>query len=136
MMNFETLSVGLADGIATVELNRPDVANAMSLQMCLDISEAFRWVDETPEARVSIISGCGKHFTSGIDLAVLAGLSNAIQHAYVRHAYVRHAYVRPVCAGRYLRAGPNGIRWRGPHLHIERNGSSSLSGFPRPGPTC
>ncbi|SOZ53059.1 hypothetical protein CBM2610_U10068 [Cupriavidus taiwanensis] len=33
-------------------------------------------------------------------------------------------------------AGPYGIRWRGPHLIIERCCSHSLSGFPRPGPTC
>jgi enoyl-CoA hydratase len=78
-MNFETLGVGLADGIATVELNRPAMANAMSQQMWLDICEAFRWVDKTPEARVAVISGRGKHFTSGIDLAMLAGTKNQIQ---------------------------------------------------------
>jgi enoyl-CoA hydratase len=78
-MNFETLSVALADGIATIELNRPDHANAMSEQMWLDIRDAFRWVDETMEARVAVISGGGTHFSSGIDLAMLAGMKNEIQ---------------------------------------------------------
>jgi len=32
-MNFETLDVALADGVVTVELNRPDKANAMSHDM-------------------------------------------------------------------------------------------------------
>jgi len=77
-MNFETLSVGLADGVATVELNRPEKANAMSRQMWQDIRSVFRWVDETPEARVAVISGRGKYFTSGIDLAMLAGLKEQI----------------------------------------------------------
>jgi enoyl-CoA hydratase len=77
-MNFETLSVGLAGGVATVELNRPEKANAMSQPMWQDIRSAFRWVDETPEARVAIVSGRGKYFTSGIDLDMLAGLKDQI----------------------------------------------------------
>jgi hypothetical protein len=50
IMNLETLNVALADGVVTVELNRPDKANAMSAQMWVDIGTAFRAVDETPEA--------------------------------------------------------------------------------------
>ncbi len=73
-MNFETLNVSLSAGVAGVELNRPDKANALSREMWQDIRSAMRWVDETPEARVAVISGKGKHFTSGIDLAMLAGL--------------------------------------------------------------
>lgn len=29
-----------------------------------------------------------------------------------------------------------GMRWRGPHLIIEHEGSYALSGYPCPGPTC
>ena len=75
-MNFETLSVALANGVATVELNRPDKANAMNDAMWQEIRSAFRWVDETPEARVAVLGGRGKVFTSGIDLAMLAGLKH------------------------------------------------------------
>jgi enoyl-CoA hydratase len=71
----ETLSVALTEGVVMVELNRPDKANSMSHQMWQDIRSAFRWIDATPEARVAIIAGRGKHFTSGIDLAMLAGLT-------------------------------------------------------------
>jgi len=76
---FETLNVVLAGGVATVDLNRPDKANAMSRQMWQDIRTAFRWVDETPAARVAIIGGRGNHFTSGIDLGMLAGLAKQNQ---------------------------------------------------------
>ena len=74
-MNLETLSIAVADGIAAIELNRPDKANAINQQMWLDIRSAFRRVDEIAEARVVVISGRGTHFASGIDLAMLAGLS-------------------------------------------------------------
>ena len=70
--NFETLSVDLAGGVATVDLNRPDKANAMSEAMWQEIRSVFRWVDEAPEARVAILGGRGRYFTSGIDLAMLA----------------------------------------------------------------
>ncbi|HEU0199255.1 MAG TPA: crotonase/enoyl-CoA hydratase family protein [Burkholderiaceae bacterium] len=78
-MNFETLATTLADGIAVIELNRADKANAMNAQMWQDIASAFRWVDETPAARVAVIRGSGKTFCAGIDLAMLAGLKAQIQ---------------------------------------------------------
>ncbi len=76
--NFETLEVSLVDGVATVELNRPDKANAMNQAMWEDIRLAFLWVDETPEARVAVIGGRGKYFTSGLDLGMVAGLKKQI----------------------------------------------------------
>ena len=72
---FETLTITLVDAITHVELNRPDKANAMNMKMWYEIREAFAWIDATPEARVAILSGAGKHFTSGIDLSLLSGIS-------------------------------------------------------------
>ena len=73
--HFQTLSIALADGIARVQLNRPDKANAMSLPMWHEIRQAFSWVDAEPKARVAILSGAGKHFTAGIDLSLLSGIN-------------------------------------------------------------
>jgi enoyl-CoA hydratase len=79
-MQFETLSVSLEDHIATVRLNRPEKANAMNAAMWQDIRRAFRWVDETPEARVAVLQGEGKLFTAGIDLQMMMGLGLQIQN--------------------------------------------------------
>jgi enoyl-CoA hydratase len=76
----ETVTISLADHIATVRLNRPEKANAMNAAMWQDIRKAFTWVDETPEARVAIIEGEGKHFTSGIDLTMMMGLLPQIKN--------------------------------------------------------
>src|SRR3990167_3637427 len=75
----ETLRVTLADHIATVTLNRPDKANAMNWAMWQDIRSAMQWVDRTPEARVAIIEGEGRLFTSGIDLSMMMGLQGQIK---------------------------------------------------------
>jgi enoyl-CoA hydratase/carnithine racemase len=78
-MNFTTLDVTLDAGVATVALNRPDKANAMSEPMWFEIEQAMAWLDDTPEARVGIISGRGKAFTAGIDLSMLMGLGAMIE---------------------------------------------------------
>ncbi len=77
--SLEALHITLADHIATVRLNRPDKANAMNWAMWQDIRTAMQWVDRTPEVRVAIIEGEGKHFTSGIDLAMMMGLQAQIK---------------------------------------------------------
>jgi enoyl-CoA hydratase len=78
-MEFQTLKVALTGQIATIELNRPERANAMELGMWLELRDAMRWLDETATARVGVISGTGRHFTSGIDLDMLAGMQAQIR---------------------------------------------------------
>lgn len=77
---FTTLSLDLADGIAEIRLNRPDKSNAMNEAMWQEIRQAFDWVDATPQARVAILSGEGKHFCAGIDLAMLGSIQQRIAH--------------------------------------------------------
>lgn len=67
---FETLRIGLSGHVATVELHRPEKANAMNLAMWYEIRSAFTWADETPAVRVAVLSGAGRHFTAGMDLSV------------------------------------------------------------------
>jgi 2,4-dienoyl-CoA reductase (NADPH2) len=78
--HYDTLTVNLADHIATIRLNRPDKANAMNLTMWHELRRAFQWIDATPEARVAILEGEGKAFTSGIDLQMMMGLGEQIQN--------------------------------------------------------
>jgi enoyl-CoA hydratase len=73
-MEFAALDVTLAEGIATIALDRPDQANAISMPMWHAIRQAFAWLDETAEARVGIITGKGRVFSAGIDLALLASV--------------------------------------------------------------
>ena len=64
-MTYETITLDIADQIATITLNRPDRLNACSLDMADDISDAL---DRLEDARVLVIKGAGRAFCSGADL--------------------------------------------------------------------
>ena len=78
--DFEYLKVSLENHIAHIEINRPDKANAMNMQCWLEIGSAHQWADEEPDVRVVLLSGAGNHFTSGIDVTLLAGMEAIVDH--------------------------------------------------------
>ena len=65
-MTYTTISLDIADQIATITLNRPERLNACSLDMADEISDAL---DRLEDARVLVITGAGRAFCSGADLA-------------------------------------------------------------------
>ena len=80
-MTYTRLNVTLDRAVAVVELNRPSRANALDLAMWQELRSAMQWLDATGEARVGILRGAGAQFTSGIDLALLAGLKGEVADA-------------------------------------------------------
>ncbi|MFT5722825.1 MAG: enoyl-CoA hydratase [Motiliproteus sp.] len=76
---FETLKLSLSAHIATVTLNNPRQANAMTATMWGDLQNCFEWIDAEPQARVVILAGEGKHFCAGIDLSMLEQIFSAEQ---------------------------------------------------------
>lgn len=71
--SFETLNVTQpADNVLQVELNRPDKRNAMNQQFFKDMTNCFQQIADDTHARVVILSGAGKHFTSGLDVMSFA----------------------------------------------------------------
>ena len=76
-----TIALSLTDGIAEVRLNSPDKSNAMNDAMWQEIRQAFEWVDATPAVRVAILSGEGRNFCAGIDLAMMGGIQQRVAHA-------------------------------------------------------
>jgi len=69
---YKALRVELADKVAQVVIDRPEKINAMNADFWAEIIDVFRWVDDTDEVRVVVLSGAGPHFSSGIDLQLLA----------------------------------------------------------------
>lgn len=71
-MSYKTFSVEINDKIAHVAMNRPDKANSLNRTAWEEMQAVFESMDENPEVRVIVLSGNGKHFCAGIDVAMLA----------------------------------------------------------------
>lgn len=67
-MEFETVLLDINDGIATLTLNRPEVLNAINMDLIRDVRAAVKCVNEDTSVRVLVISGAGRGFCSGADL--------------------------------------------------------------------
>jgi len=68
-MDFEQITTELAEGILTITLNRPERLNAWTGTMGQELIEAFDRADADDEARVIIVTGAGRGFCAGADLA-------------------------------------------------------------------
>lgn len=62
----------VADGIARIELARPDQANAIDLPLARALGRAVRQAAADPDARVVVLSGAGSRFCAGGDVAAMA----------------------------------------------------------------
>jgi enoyl-CoA hydratase/carnithine racemase len=58
----------VSDRVAVITLNRPEVANAQSMELLDDLDAAWTRAAADPEVRVIVLRGNGKHFSSGHDL--------------------------------------------------------------------
>ena len=67
---YETIRIDKDDGITWVTLNRPDKRNAMSPKMHMEMDEALDDLAVDPETRVLVITGAGKAFCAGQDIAL------------------------------------------------------------------
>jgi 2-(1,2-epoxy-1,2-dihydrophenyl)acetyl-CoA isomerase len=74
----KTVLVDVRDGIATVTLNNPAAANALNMAMGRDLLEAALRVEGDPAVRAVVVTGAGKHFCFGGDLAGMAEKGAAV----------------------------------------------------------
>lgn len=65
-----------APGVLHVQLNKPHKLNAVNVATWKCYGEAFRTASADPEVRAVVVSGEGKAFCAGIDLADMSSLSD------------------------------------------------------------
>ena len=61
--------------IVTLTMNRPDVKNAINMEMLCRLADAWEMVDADPEVRCVILTGAGNDFCAGADLDKLVARS-------------------------------------------------------------
>jgi len=70
-MEYENLIVEIEKGIAVVRINRPPV-NAVNADLALELERAMHNLNDDAAVRVIIITGEGKAFVAGADIAAMS----------------------------------------------------------------
>jgi len=69
-----------ADGVLQITIDRPEVLNAANERLHREFSQVWRVVDADDTVAVSVITGSGKAFSAGGDLAMIEQMTT--DHAY------------------------------------------------------
>lgn len=68
-MSYETIQFAVADGVATITLNRPDKLNSFTVQMHTELADALKQVKADDGVRCLLLTGAGRGFCAGQDLS-------------------------------------------------------------------
>lgn len=68
-MNYQTITLSLESSVACITLNRPDKLNSFTGQMHGELRQALEMVHNENQARVLVLTGAGRGFCAGQDLA-------------------------------------------------------------------
>lgn len=69
MHDFKYISYAVADRVATITLNRPDKLNSLLGAMALEVHSALDKASSDSAAKVLVLTGAGRAFCAGQDLA-------------------------------------------------------------------
>ncbi len=86
------LDIDLRDGALWLTMNRPEVFNAMSGEMCLGLAEEIRDAGSRDDVRVVVITGTGVAFSTGADISG----DNAIDRFDVMAMDAANALIRAI----------------------------------------
>ncbi|MEM9250577.1 MAG: enoyl-CoA hydratase-related protein [Pseudomonadota bacterium] len=85
-MIYDSIRYAVRDDVAILQLNRPEVMNALSTQMRAEITHAVRRAPD--EARVLVLTGKGNAFCSGQDLGDSRSIAATDLERTLRDEYV------------------------------------------------
>ena len=72
-MDFQFIKLEVAEGVATLTLNRPEVYNALNDGITFELQDALKAIAKDDAIRVIVLTGSGKAFCSGQDLKAASG---------------------------------------------------------------
>ena len=74
--DYESIAYEVADGYATVTLNRPEKRNALSRPLLAEFEAALWDADDDKSVHCVVVKGAGPDFCSGYDLAGMQDFSS------------------------------------------------------------
>jgi enoyl-CoA hydratase len=89
---YESFTFAVADGVAHIQLCRPEALNTMHEAFWREVPQVFAEIDADSRVRAVVISSTGRHFTAGLDLN-WAGSTLGSQHpdaGRAREQFRRH----------------------------------------------
>lgn len=88
----------VADGIATITLNRPEKLNALTRPLCDELIAALRATSTDRNVRAVVITGAGRAFCAGADLTILGSDGDALVRGGKEIALLIRSTPQPVIA--------------------------------------
>ena len=74
-MEFKNIIVEIKEKVGMVKMNRPNVLNALNIETLQELSKAISHLSESDDIRVIIVTGEGKAFVAGADIAEMKDMS-------------------------------------------------------------
>lgn len=87
MENPQFFKFSIDGPVARLSLNRPQKANGMTPAFWKELPQIVRQLDGDPAIRVLVLSGEGRHFSGGMDLAAFNGIAEMTRAEPARGAY-------------------------------------------------
>ena len=72
---YENLKYEVKDGLAFVTVNRPQALNALNVDVLNDLYDVFSVIESDPEVQGIVVTGEGKAFVAGADIAQMSQLT-------------------------------------------------------------
>ncbi len=83
----EFFKLAIEGPVAHLAMNRPEKANGMTPAFWDELPLLVRELDANPAIRALVISGEGRHFTGGMDLAAFSGIADLLKGEPARGAF-------------------------------------------------
>jgi len=81
----QRVTIAVSDGVADVRLSRPDKLNAIDPAMFAGLADAIAQLTAMPDLRCAVLSGEGRGFCAGLDMAAMAAGGSGLDLAARAH---------------------------------------------------
>lgn len=74
-MEYKNIIFEIKEGIGYVTMNRPKALNALNTEVLTELDHVFREIDKNKDVQVAIVTGAGRSFIAGADIAQMSDLN-------------------------------------------------------------